>query len=81
MGTRGVFRASEAMQPPPRQEVLDREAINRFIRDNKAQGGRVNLQDGLGVMTLDPFKPTTTPTKAPLPPRPETRRASVVEEP
>ena len=57
----GVFRASEAMQPPPRQEVLDREAINRFIRDNKAQGGRVNLQNGLGVMTLDPFKPTINP--------------------
>jgi hypothetical protein len=37
----GVFRASEASQPPPRQEVLDREAINRFIRDNKAQGGMI----------------------------------------
>jgi hypothetical protein len=42
----GVFRASEAMQPPPRQEVLDREAINRFIRDNRANGGRINLQNG-----------------------------------
>ena len=37
----GVFRASEAPQPPPRQEVLDREAINRFMRDNKAEGGSI----------------------------------------
>jgi hypothetical protein len=42
----GVFRASEAMQPPPRQEVLDREAINRFIRDNRANGGRINFENG-----------------------------------
>ena len=48
----GVFRASEAPQPPPRQEVLDREAINRFIRDNKAQGGRVNLQDGTDKLSF-----------------------------
>jgi hypothetical protein len=37
----GVFRASEAPIPPPRQEVLDREAINRFIRDNRAEGGSI----------------------------------------
>ena len=37
----GVFRASEAPIPPPRQEVLDREAINRFMRDNKAEGGSI----------------------------------------
>ena len=37
----GVFRASEAPIPPPRQEVLDREAVNRFMRDNKAEGGSI----------------------------------------
>jgi hypothetical protein len=42
----GVFRASEAPQPPPKQEVLDREAINRFIRDNRAEGGRINFDNG-----------------------------------
>ena len=41
----GVFRASEAPIPPPKQEVLDREAINRFIRDNRAEGGRINFAD------------------------------------
>ena len=47
----GVFRASEAMQPPPRQEVLDREAINRFIRDNRAQGGII----GGGVISGEDY--------------------------
>ena len=47
----GVFRASEAMQPPPRQEVLDREAINRFIRDNKAEGGMI----GGGVISGEDY--------------------------
>ena len=47
----GVFRASEAMQPPPRQEVLDREAINRFIRDNRAQGGMI----GGGVISGEDY--------------------------
>ena len=47
----GVFRASEAPQPPPRQEVLDREAINRFIRDNKAQGGMI----GGGVISGEDY--------------------------
>jgi len=41
----GVFRASEAPQPPPKQEILDREAINRFMRENKAEGGRINFAD------------------------------------
>ena len=61
----GVFRASEAAQPPQRPDVQTIEAINRFVTDNprdqKANGGRVNLQGGLGVMTLDPFKPTINP--------------------
>ena len=47
----GVFRASEAPQPPPRQEVLDREAINRFIRDNNAQGGIIRQNFGDGTIT------------------------------
>ena len=47
----GVFRASEAPQPPPRQEVLDREAINRFIRDNRAQGGMI----GGGVISGEDY--------------------------
>ena len=45
----GVFKASEAPQPPPRPDVQEIEAINRFMRDNpikKADGGRINLQDG-----------------------------------
>ena len=43
----GVFRASEAPQPPVRPDVQEIEAINRFMRDNpvgKAEGGRINLQ-------------------------------------
>ena len=50
----GVFRASEAPQPPPKQEVLDREAINRFIRDNKAEGGNVRQNLALGALAYAP---------------------------
>ena len=45
----GVFRASEASQPPVRPDVQEIEAINRFMRDNpieKAEGGRVNFENG-----------------------------------
>ena len=45
----GVFRASEAPQPPQRPDVIDIEAINRFVRENprddKAEGGRANFAD------------------------------------
>ena len=41
----GVFRASEAVQPPQRPDVQEIEAINRFVRDNprdqKAKGGSI----------------------------------------
>ena len=42
----GVFKASEAPQPPPRPDVQEIELFNRFNRDNpekKAKGGRVNF--------------------------------------
>ena len=45
----GVFRASEAPQPPVRPDVQEIEAINRFMRDNpveKAEGGRVDFDKG-----------------------------------
>ena len=58
----GVFRASEAPQPPPKQEILDREAINRFMRDNKAEGGRINQNTGTNIMTLNPLFPEKDPT-------------------
>ena len=51
----GVFRASEAPIPPPRQEVLDREAINRFMRDNKAEGGRINFGEGTFTFKGNPI--------------------------
>ena len=40
----GVFRASEAPQPPERPDVQEIDAINRFMRDNpveKAEGGNI----------------------------------------
>ena len=51
----GVFRASEAPQPPVRPDVQEIEAINRFMRDNpvgKAEGGRINLQKGTKKLTV-----------------------------
>jgi len=57
-----VFRASEAPQPPPKQEILDREALNRFMRDNKAEGGRINQNTGTNIMTLNPLFPEKDPT-------------------
>ncbi len=45
----GVFKASEAPQPPVRPDVQEIEAINRFMRDNpieKAKGGRINFGKG-----------------------------------
>ena len=63
----GVFKASEAPTPPPRQEVLDREAINRFIRDNRAEGGKIgggviagkNFGDRTGF--ANPISPLSSP--------------------
>ena len=52
----GVFRASEAPQPPPKQEILDREAVNRFMRDNKAEGGDVR-QNFVAAGLAVPFAP------------------------
>ena len=51
----GVFRASEAPQPPPKQEIIDREAINRFIRDNRAEGGRLKAAFPLLAPALLPY--------------------------
>ena len=65
LDTPGVFRASEAPQPPPRPDVQDIEAINRFMRDNpvnKAEGGRINQQSGTNIMTLNPLFPEKDPT-------------------
>jgi len=42
-----VTTADKIPQPEPKQEVLDREAINRFMRDNPmADGGRINFDKG-----------------------------------
>ena len=50
----GVFRASEAPQPPPRPDVQEIDAINRFVRDNpvnKAEGGAI----GGGIITGEDY--------------------------
>ena len=44
-----VPTADKAPQPEPRKDVLAREAINRFMRDNPpgmAGGGRINFDGG-----------------------------------
>ena len=51
----GVFRASEAPQPPERPDVKEIEMFNRFMkdnpRDNKAEGGKI----GGGVIASEKF--------------------------
>ncbi len=50
----GVFRASEAPQPPERPDVQEIDAINRFVRDNpvnKADGGAI----GGGIITGEDY--------------------------
>ena len=42
-----VTTADKIPQPEPRQDVVDREAINRFMKDNPmADGGRINFDGG-----------------------------------
>jgi hypothetical protein len=44
-----VTTADKIPQPEPRKEVVDREAINRFMKDNPpsmAGGGRINFDGG-----------------------------------
>jgi hypothetical protein len=59
----GVIRASEAPQPPEKPAVKEIELFNRFntdypnIKDEKATGGRVNLQSGTNIKTLNPLFP------------------------
>ena len=52
----GVFRASEAPQPPPRPDVIEIEAINRFVRDNprdeNAKGGMIRQNFALAGVAL-----------------------------
>ena len=55
----GVFRASEAPQPPVRPDVQEIEAINRFMRDNpveKAEGGSIR-QNFVAAGLAVPFAP------------------------
>ena len=49
----GVFRASEVPQPPPRQEVLDREAIKKFkIKKDKVDEivDNINNMESIAAM-------------------------------
>ena len=66
----GVFKASEAPQPPERPDVKEIEAINRFMRDNpieKAEGGKIgggviagkNFGDRTGF--ANPVSPLSSP--------------------
>lgn len=67
----GVFRASEAPQPPQKPDVIDIEAINRFVRENprddKAEGGKIgggviagkNFGDRTGF--ANPVSPLSSP--------------------
>ena len=54
-----VTTADKIPQPEPRKEVLDREAINRFMKDNSmADGGRIGLKDGYRPgAPIDPLDP------------------------
>ena len=39
--------ADKIPQPEPRKDVVDREAVNRFMRDNPmADGGRIGFAEG-----------------------------------
>ena len=59
----GVFRASEAPQPPQKPDVIDIEAINRFVRENprddKAEGGSIR-QNFVAAGLAVPFAPALT---------------------
>ena len=53
-----VTTGDKIPQPEPKQEVLDREAINRFMKDNPpsmADGGRIGFNDGTPVK-FDKFR-------------------------
>ena len=54
-----VTTGDKIPQPEPRKEVLDREAINRFMKDNSmADGGRIGLKDGYRPgAPIDPLDP------------------------
>jgi hypothetical protein len=55
----GVFRASQAPQPPERPDVQEIEMLNRFMRDNprdqKAKGGRLKAALPLLAPALLPY--------------------------
>jgi len=53
-----VTTGDKIPQPEPRKDVLDREAINRFMKDNPpsmADGGRIGFNDGTPVK-FDKFR-------------------------